>query len=261
MPKIKFHINYKQDLENILSRITSFDPAGLDYRVEKKGLDKQVVKNILAANNQEKQKEILDKYLKRVYNEVEPDLKNVQEKYEEIWKQKNNTFFEILTRLMGDFPWGHDEYLFLISAFYSMVSWGGTNKLAVWWKRNPQKYYFMNGYELILSHFFETIDQLYEERPVSNWHLWALAEIIAHIFTFKEEKTVSKLWPQINTLLKTNIDENFIKGSYPQLAPFAKKVYKFYRISSDYQKFAEKSLNYISKYSKEELTHSRPKGE
>lgn len=254
MPKIKFHIDYEEDLENILFRITSFDPAGLDYRIEKKGLDEQVIKNVLKTDKPEEQIEMLDEYLRTVYKEIKPNLKSVKEKYEKIWKSKNDKFFKITTKLMGDIPWDFNEYLFLVSAFYSLVSWGQNNELAVWWKRSPGKYYFMNGYELILCHFFETIDHLYKKRPISDWHLWALAEITAHILTYKEERMISILWPHMNTLLETQINKDFKKGSYPQLAPYSKKVYELYNKSSNYPQFVKKSLDYISKYSKKELT-------
>ncbi len=254
MPGIKFYIDYDEDLENILFRITSHDPAGLDNRIKEKGLDKEVVENMLAVEDFSKQKQILDKYLQEIYRNIRPELEKIEYQYENIWQEKSDQFFELTTSLMGDLDWDYGRYYFLISVFYSMASWGGTNKLAVWYKRDPQKYYHMNAYELVLSHFFETVDQIYKKRPVSDWHLWGLAEITAQILVYKEEKMVSSLWPKTNKLLQTPIGEDFKSGSYPQLAQPADKVFKIYNKTSDYEDYVKKSIAYIKKFSKEDIS-------
>ena len=253
MARIKFYIDYDEDLENILFRLTSVDPAGLDYRVKKKGLDKQVVESILAEEDFGKQEQILEEYLREVYKDIRADLEKVELVYEDIWQDKEDDFFKLSTEIMGDLPWDYDNYFFLISAFYSMASWGGTNQLAVWYKREPRKHYYMNGYELILSHFFETVDRLYDKRPVSDWHIWALAEITAHILTLKEEKMISSLWPQMNTLIDTPIEDDISKGSYPHLAEHAKKVWQIYQNRKGYDDYVNQSIDYIKDASKESL--------
>jgi len=251
--KIIFHINYDSDLKNTLSRITSYDPATLDYRISKKGLDRQVVDNILAAETEEAQKKILEEYLKKVYREILPEMEEVKKTYTDIWKGKSEKFFKITKNLMGNFPWNHEEYYLLVSAFFSMASHGRTNNLAVWYKRDPKKYYFWNGYELILSHVFEIIHQKYEKRPVSFYHIWALAEITAHILVYKEEKLISAIWPHMNTLLETPIFEGLKSGSYPQLAAPAEKVHSIYNQFPDYEKFVEESIDYIKTIPRKKL--------
>ncbi len=253
MARINFYIDYDEDLENILFRLTSVDPAGIDYRVKKKGLDKQVVESILAEEDFGKQEKILDEYLREVYKDIRADLERVELAYEKIWQDKEDDFFKLATEIMGDLPWDYSSYYFLISAFYSMASWGGTNKLAAWYKREPRKHYYMNGYELVLSHFFETIDRLYDKRPVSDWHIWALAEITAHILIFKEEKMISALWPQMNALQETAIEDDFSESSYPHLASHAKKVWQIYQNRKDYKGYVNQGIDYIQEVSKGSL--------
>jgi hypothetical protein len=253
MPEIKFYLNYDEDLENILLRLTSLDPAGLDYRIKKKGLDKKVVEKILDIEDFLDQKQILDDYLEEVYKKIRPKLEKTEHQYEKIWQDKNDQFFQLATDLMGGFSWDYQRYYFLISAFYSMASWGGTNKLAVWYKRDPKKYYNLVAFQLLLSHFFETIDQVYKKRPVSDWHLWALAEISAHILVFKEEKMVSTFWPHMDSLVETSIVEDFKSGSYPQLAQPAEKVYSIYKQTDDYQTYVKKIISYIKKIDRNKL--------
>lgn len=243
-PFLKFYVNYEEDLEYTLFRITHLDPAGIDNRIAQKGLDKEIVLAVLDTQNQEEKKIIFDKYLKSFYEQNRDELITVAKKYQEIWDEKKEIFFSLITRQMGNIDWKHNEYLFLVSSFYSKASWGKSNKMGVWWKREPEKHWHMNGYELILTHFFETIDVLFEKRPVSNIHLWALAEIIAYILVYKEPKIINALWP--------NLKEP-TRFSYPQLMNLIGDLIDIYE-KTDYKDYVIRSVEYIKKYPEDFLS-------
>lgn len=246
-PKIIFHIDYQKDLDYISRRLADFDPAGLEYRLkEKKDLDRLVVEAVLKEKESEKKREILDDFLSSYYQKNLSQMEEIKNRYKKIWAKKQGLFFPLVTKKMGNFPWAFDEYRFFVSSFYSRAAWGKSNNLAVWWRRKPENSYHMNGYELVLSHFFETVDQIYDDkRPVSDWHLWALAEITAHIVVFKISEVRDELWPQVEAYGNQPIEKNFKKGSYPRLANFAKEVYLLFEENSDYEKYVRLAVDCV----------------
>lgn len=243
-PFLKFYVNYEEDLEYTLSRITHLDPAGINYRITKKGLDKEIVLLVLNTQNQEEKRKIFNQYLKSFYEQNRNKLITVAKKYQEIWNEKRDIFFPLITGQMGNIDWKHKGYLFLVSSFYSKASWGTSNRMGVWWKREPEKHWYMNGYELILTHFFETIDVLFEKRPVSNIHLWALAEITAYISVYKEQKNIENLWPNLKE------PERY---SYPQLMNLIGDLTDIYK-KVDYRDYVVHSVEYIKKYPEDFLS-------
>ncbi|MCJ7792804.1 MAG: hypothetical protein MUP45_02405 [Candidatus Marinimicrobia bacterium] len=244
IPFLKFYVNYEEDLEYTLSRLTHLDPAGIDYRIAQKGLDKEIVLSVLNTQNQEEKKIIFDQYLKSFYEQNKNKLITVAKKYQKIWDEKRDIFFPLITERMGNIDWKHKEYLFLVSSFYSKASWGKSNKMGVWWKREPEKHWYLNGYELILTHFFETVDVLFEKRPVSDIHLWALAEITAYILVYKEPKIIKTLWP--------NLSEPE-KYSYHQLVKPIEDLSSLYK-NENYNDYVFNSVEYIKKFSSEFLS-------
>lgn len=243
--KIDFYVDYDEDLYYMLSRLTRLDPAGLENRLKDKEIDIRVVENIQSAPSEQEKTAILDKFLKDYYEKNSANFEKVKSKYFEIWEDKADTFFSVTTEIMGSRNWKYDNYLFLISSFFSRAQWGRGNRLAVWWKREPQKFWFLNGYELILSHVFEIIDQIHKERPISDWHIWALAESIAYILVYQEEKVKKALWPMLN-------EPN--KFSYPQLMKHINKLSSSYKKSSNFDDFIKESVEYIKNYTEDEIT-------
>ncbi len=244
MPKIKFYIDSDEDLEYTLQRLKFLDPAGLKYRLKNSDIDKEIVKKMLLEKNEIKQKEIFKPYLESYYKKNLSKMKEIKKEYQKIWDKIAEKYFELTTNTMAPFPWKFDEYLFLVSSFYSRASWGTRNKLAVRWSRDPKKYFFLNGYELVLTHHFEIIDQIYKKRPLTNWYLWALAEISAYLITYKDNKVKKTLWPWLN------IDPE--KFSYPQLLKPIEDLESVFR-KNNYEGFTKEGIKYIRQYSKKEI--------
>jgi len=249
-PKIIFHIDYQKDLDCVLRRLVDLDPAGLEYRLkEKKDLDRLVIKAILKEKKIEKKRGILDSFLTNYYRKNLTEMENVKERYQKIWEKRQKLFFSLVTEKMGGFTWKFNEYRFFVSSFYSRAAWGKSNNLAVWWKRKPEDQFHMNGYELILAHFFEIVDLIYKDkRPVSDWRLWALAEITAHLFIFKDFELTEAFWPKRagSILQKRLIGENFKLGSYPQLANLAEEVYLLFKENSNYEKYVRLAIECVN---------------
>ncbi len=256
MPKIIFYIDYQKDLESVFRRLVNIDPAGLEYRLkQRKDLDRSVIEVILKEKKAEKQKEIFNYFLEDYYRKNLAQMKVVRDNYQKIWEKKQKPFFELVTGVMGDLPWNFREYRFLVSSFYAKAAWGKSNNLATWWRRKTEANYHMNGYELVLTHFFETVDQIYKDkRPVSDWHLWALAEITAHILVFKVSGVRENLWPDLGKqLFKQPIEDNFKTGSYPQLANLAKEIYQLFQETENYKEYIQQAITLVKKYPEKRL--------
>lgn len=243
--KINFCVDYEKDLQYVFARLTRLDPSIPEKRMKRFGSDIEIIKNILNAPSEEKKLALLDKFLKKFYEVNSESLEKIRLEYQEIWKDKTDTFFSLTTELMSAREWKYDNYVFVIGSFYSRAQWGKGNVLATYWKREPLKYWHMNGYELILSHVFELIDQVYEERPISNWHIWALAESIAYILIYREERLKTPLWPTLNESSNT---------SYPQLTKHIKYLSNSYKKSSNFDDFLKESVEYIKNFTEDEIT-------
>jgi hypothetical protein len=243
--KIDFCVDYDKDLQFVFARLTRLDPSVPEKRMKRFGNDFEVIKNILSAPNEEEKLALLDKFLKKFYEINSENLEKIRLEYQEIWKDKADTFFSIVTELMGSRKWKYDNYIFIIGSFYSRAQWGKGNVLATYWNREPHKYWHMNGYELILSHVFEIVDQIYEERPISNNHIWALAESIAYILIYREEKLKNTLWPSLEEIRGT---------SYPQLTKHLEYLTNSYKKSTNFDDFLKESVEYIKNFTENELT-------
>lgn len=243
--KIDFYIDYEEDLRYVLARLTRLDPAGLENRLKDKEIDVGVAKDILNTSSEQEKLAILDKLLKEYYEKNLTAFEETQSEYQKIWEDRTDNFFSVVTEIMDSRNWKYNEYLFLVSSFFSRAQWGKGNKLAVWWKREPKKFWFLNGYELILSHVFEIVDQIYKERPISDWHIWALAESIAYILVYREEKVVKTLWPML---------KEPDKFSYPQLIKHIDHLNQVYKKSSVFDDFLKESVEYIKNYTEGEIT-------
>ncbi len=157
---------------------------------------------------------------------------------------------------MGNIDWKFDIYSFLVSSFYSKASWGTSNQLAVWWKRDPKTKYYMNAYELILSHVFETVDHIYNKRPTEDDKIWAIAEITAYFYVYREADMVSNLWPWLkDRVQKETAYEHFYNGSYKQLGKPAEDLYNFYTKQLPYQDYLKEAIQYIDTYTVDYLNN------
>jgi hypothetical protein len=254
--RLTFYINFDEDLRYVLGRITHLDPAGIDYRIEQKGFDKNVILSVLKTKDKTEQKEVFTKYLKSFYKENEDNLRYVRDKYNEIWSEKSEYFFKTIRELMGEIDWKFENYSFLVSSFYSKASWGTSNNFAVWWKRDPATKHHMNAYELTLSHVFETIDKIYNKRPVEADKIWAIAEITAYFYVYREDKVASVLWPWIkDRAQKESAYDYFYNGSYKQLGKPAQDLYNIYTKKLPYKEYLKESIQIIDNYAVDYLNN------
>jgi len=242
--KISFYLDYQEDLHYIFSRLVSPDPAGLENRIKQKGFDSRFVNDFFKARDKKQKLSILDNYLKKYYLENQIGFEKVKTEYEKIWRKNSNFFFSTTTKIMGGHKWSYETYDFLVSSFFSRAQWGNGNKLAVWWKRSPNKYWYLNGYELILSHVFEVVDQIYKKRPVSDWHLWAIAESVAYILVYREGKLKSFLWPDL---------EEPKSFSYPQLIKHVNYFENILKKTLNFDNFLKEAVCYITGFNKKEI--------
>lgn len=236
-PKLIFHLNFEDDLVHTLSRLNISDPAGLEYRLKNTGIDQDVAMKVLKSDKIEKIK-ILRSYLENYYEVNQVKMNMVCEDYRSIWKEKDNLFFEVINNIFSPFNWRYDEYLFLISAFYSKSNWGDSNTLAIKWSRDPQTYYFMQGFELVIARTFETVDQIYETRPIDNWFIWAVAEATAYNIIYTDI-SLKRVFPKIQE------PSTF---SYPQLLGPIKDLKMIFDNSNNIEQYIRKAIEHIKKY-------------
>jgi len=242
MPKIDFLIGYQHDLELTLQRLISSDPAGKEKRLKEKEIKPQIIKELSKLQSRKEKLRIVDNLLQAYYQKHKEQMKKVREELEKWWKKREQDFFALVSEKMGKIPWKHESYHFLVTAFFSSSQWGGGNELSIWWKRSNRPY--ICGFELILCHFFEIVDRLYSKRPVSDWHLWALAESMAYILIYKDREITEKFWPGM---------KEPGKFGYPQLIPIIQKVEASYFNYQDFKKFISQAIEFIRQQPLESL--------
>lgn len=242
-PQIIFTIDFRNDLGATAHRLSSLDPYGIENRIREKGINPQVAMDVSEATTWEDKIQTLRPYMEQVYQEKDEAFRSRQAEYQEIWERIAPDFFRINQEVV-ELPWRFSEYRFYIAAFFSHASWGKNNLLAIWQQRIPNQFYFMNAYELFLTHHFEITDQIYPKRPVSDNHIWSLAEISAFFLTFKTPEFKDKLWPQASQEVP----------GYKQLIKPAKDLYPVFSSAKDYTDWTQKGIHYIKTYSQEDLT-------
>ena len=108
----------------------------------------------------------------------------------------------------------------------------------------------MNAFELLLTHFFESIDQKYKTRPIENWKIWALAEATAYILTYKVDSVRKAISPTLTEPSSFN---------YPQLLKPIADLSIIFENRNGFDDYIEKSVEYIQKYSVDELKNNPQK--
>lgn len=247
LPKINFYINFDEDLKYTLLRLSINDPAGLEYRLKNSGMDEARINKVIQTSSLNDKSELLKTYLGEYYSEHQTQMEKVGKRYQEIWKDKSTIFFTEVNKVCTPFKWKFSNYDFLTSAFYSHGSWGESNKFSVKWSRDPEIYYFMNGFELVLTHYFECIDQVYDKRPVEDWKIWALAEATAYILIYGNNP--------IRQLTFPNLIEP-AHFSYPQLLKPIQDLKQVFSDRLNFKDYIKKSVDYIKAYSIEELKNA-----
>lgn len=235
-PKIVFYIGAEQDAKYFVNRIIHTDPHGLENRIKDKGMDKEVIEKIITTEDKEEKYKIGKEYIEGYYKENQNRMEGARGQYQKIWDDNSEKFFKIIDDLTQT-PWKFDTYNFMVHSWYSKAAWGNSNNLAIWWKREPESSWHIVAYELLLAHFFESVDKFYDERPIPDGQIWKLAEAYAHIVVYREGKLHDALWP--NIVEKSN--------GYAQLQKLIEDLYEIYEASSGYKDFVIESVEYIKK--------------
>lgn len=251
-PKLTFYIDFEEDCEYVYKRLfVKHDSAGLENRLKKRNIDPLFIEKIKSSKSEEEAKAVFREFMLQYYREHIEKLRSVADQYKSIWQSKEAFFFEKVTGLMGNIPWKYSEYRFLVSAFFSRVTRGESNRLGIWYEWDPQEKSYLVGHELVLKHFYEVVDQLYPSaRPVSDWHIWALVEIMGVFIVYGNETLKKELWPHAPGL------EMLETWTYPQLNPLAHELLPIFKQEKDFSKYVSSSIALVSKYTEEKLkTH------
>ncbi|MCA9391602.1 hypothetical protein KC614_00165 [candidate division WWE3 bacterium] len=246
-PRINFYTDYDLDCINCFVRLRKHDPAGLEYRVKSKGLDLNLVKRVVESDEGDGF-EVWKKYYQLQLNHRISDIEDKLTRYRQIWSGIDRNFVEIVNQRFDSMSWNYEQYDILVGIFYSQASWGKSNKLGISALRDPDESYHFPGYELMLTHTFEAVDQFYEIRPCNDWYVWALAEITAAILVYCDLDMVESLWPSVKEKC-TNNERLFQTGSYPHLRDPFVRLKPIWDGRDDFKDYVFSSLEVLQEFS------------
>jgi hypothetical protein len=244
-PTITFSISPADDFKHTYGRLRSYDPSGIATRIKKKGIEPEVAEAFFSADDRKERNEIWRDYLNNFYEKHAEDMEKARNSLSSIWSRLSPEFFRLTNERMGNISWQYSEYHFLVSSFFSSSVWGTGNELAIWWRRAKEGKFHVVGQELILAHFFETIYTIYSELPVSEWKIWALAEIVSYLLVYTDTEITETLWPELR--------DHEAQLVYPGLEPHVEEIQKLLEEKGTYQDFTVKAIAYIENESERKL--------
>lgn len=235
--QIKFIIDQQYDTKMLWQIFKGDDPAGLESRAESMGIDIRLAKEINRSDSAET-KEKVDQLAENRYQKLYPYIKRSCELYQESWDEITPQFFEVVEKVTG-YPWFHEKFECVVSAFHPGVSnWGG-NRIVRWWKENPYTQRRLTAHEILISHVFSIVRKDFGNPKLTDQQIWALAEISAWALTGLEE-SLKRFWPW---------DERgyYTDHNYPQLVGLQLELKDPFLDKKNFREYIEKGIEAVIK--------------
>ena len=232
--KLKFVLDKDYDREMIFVMLQNQNQAGLVYQAEKMEIDLELAKKIVKRDQSKEIDQEVKELVDARYQEIHIFIERSKELYQGSWNEINDQFFARLKELT-DFPFQHDSFECVISAFHiGISSWGG-NKIVRRWNYNPSIQRRITAHEIIISHFFYLTREKYPNQ-LSDQQIWKLAEIFAFIITGLDPVMI-QFWPWDKTGSYTDHD-------YPEITDLQKQLTKIYQ-EKGFKAFIETGLEFV----------------
>ncbi len=239
---IRFISDRQYDQMMIFRMFQGKDPAGLKSRSKQMGFDYGFAKEVSKAESYEVIEPKLTDLVDRTYLSESDLIQKSQEEYAKSWDPVIEVFSRRAQELSGS-PWFYRNYECVVSPFHKGLSSWYSNTITRAYNEDPLKQRRITAHEIVLSHIFHIVRQRYSEAKLSNWRVWAFAEITT-VFILDDPELMQKLWPW------QTIKENyFSQSNYPQLARLEDQLRKIWISRKDFDDYMTRAVPILKTFS------------
>lgn len=180
-------------------------------------------------------------YFNNEYKKSGRFLKLTQKIYQQAWDEINSEFSKYVEETTG-YKWNYSTYYCVLSLVCPGCSnWGTGNKILRTAKENPYWMLRITAHELILCHYFEIYKGHYSARKLTDWQVWALAEIAAWAMT-SLTREAKKFWPWYS--------DYYTNHNYPHLVKMQLKMKPLFLNRKSFDDYIEEGIKIIRRYPK-----------
>jgi hypothetical protein len=232
--KLSFVVDQKYDAENVVVMFRSDDPAGLESRARSMGVDPDVARRIRDASNPSDINALSNRLVQDRFDKERASIEVSKNDFEAQWKDLLPLFSNVVIQTTES-PWVHSEYFCVVSSIHPGISsWRG-NKVAVRFDRDPASKRRILAHEILLSDVFQLLRKRHPERELSDWQVWAFAEITPVLIL--DNPTLRPFWPDF-----PRAGEWFSRSNYPQLADLEVKLKDLFDHRMSYVDYEEECV-------------------
>ena len=235
--KLSFVVDKEYDAENIIGMFRSDDPAGLESRAKSMGIAPDIARRIHDASSPSDIKALVAKLVKDRFDKEGPSIEASRGDFETQWTDLLPLFSNIVIQTTES-PWVHSEYICVVSSIHpGLSSWWG-NKVAVKFDRDPAYKRRILAHEILLSNVFQLLRKRHPGRELSDWQVWAFAEITPVLIL--DDSTLRPFWPNF-----PRAGEWFSRSNYPQLADLEIQLKDLFDHRMSYVDYEERSVSVL----------------
>lgn len=174
-----------------------------------------------------------------IYKSTLPYLKDTKRLYQASWDEIGDKFSRFIEKETG-YDWFYPTYYCILSVANQGISnWGREPKIVRWWKENPYSQRRITAHEMVLSHYFEIYRRHYSDNALSDYQVWALAEIAAFALTSLTD-TTKKFWPW-------DYSGYYTTHSYPQIVDLQKQLKNVFLKRKSFDEYILKGIKLVKK--------------
>lgn len=192
-----------------------------------------------------KSSEDLLQYIDDQYKKTVPYLERTVKLYQNSWNEIDQNFSEYIER-ETNYKWFYPKYECVVSVIHRGISnWGRSPKIVRTWKENPYSMRRITAHELILSHYFEIHRHHYSDSGLTDYQIWALAEIAAFALTSLTSE-VENFWPWDK--------EYYTNHNYPHIVDLQNTLKTVFLKKNHFDQYIDRGIEEVKKYPKMSLS-------
>ncbi len=230
---IHFTIDKTYDIETIVQRFRTYDPAGLESRSQSMGINYEYAKKISKMDSFDATMEV-GKLVNSKYKEDLPKIQNSVNQYQKSWNKIIRYFSKEVVHLTQH-QWFYRKYICVVSAFSPGLTSSHGNKVVRVYNLNPDEQRRITAHEIVLSHILHILRENYTASEIDPWTSWALGEITT-VFIL-DEGSMMPLWKNYS-----KVTNYFSTSNYPQLTELEDKLKVIYNSKKDFKDYLDKSI-------------------
>jgi hypothetical protein len=234
--KLIFKIDKNYDKEMLLEFMPRSGKADKQALADLLRIDAEDL-NIILKNKNLNLKKIINISTQDKYKKLLPFLKNSVSDYQKSWDKINNRFFKLVSEKTKR-SWKYKKYYCVVSAYHEGISSRGKNIIARRWSINADTQRKVTAHELVLSHFWNMLENNTISKEWPNDKKWQYSEIFSWCLLGLDEDFYI-FWPW---LLKSHLFPT--NHQYKNIIPLQNKLKKLYLKCHNFTDFFEKAIKY-----------------